>query len=367
MKKQNFCHLLISTGGLENRVFREVEALSQCNIEQTVIMPEGGNPWKSDNYHIITYQSASRLGRIIKCYLLALKMRARVYHLHDPELLILGWCIRLFTSAAIIYDAHRPTFHYFLWKFGSQNLYTRFKAAALKLIEVIGVIFIDGLIVAAPQTMKNIGRFCARKIEVFDYPELRVSTGNNRNNDYNLIHRGIIGKKADLDLLLEVYFQLRQEVSDARLIISSRFEEDLLPEAKKIAVEMSLENIVFCSNESEWRSWAGENAIGLSLTTENDFFQRSQQPEILEFMAMGLPVVCGLTPFTEAVVADGETGLIYREYHPLPISETIFLLWRDKQVFRELGKNGLIDVERKFNWSLMSGCLCNFYRQVYKI
>ncbi len=312
---------------------------------------------------IIHCGKAGRLVSVISSYYQALKLRARVYHLHDPELLILGWCFRMFTSAAIIYDAHRPTYHYFLWKFGARNFITRFKAAVLKLVEIIGVIFIDGLIVAAPQSLKNIGRFSPQKVLINNYPRLPVKTVTG-SNGHNLLFRGSLCNREEMNLLLEVFFQLKLQYANVSLLIAGVVEDDLIPLFEKQVVEMSLENIVRVDQNTDWEQWFGSGSVGLSITTDNDYYQRSQQPEVLEYMARGIPVVCGRTPFTEEVVADNDTGLIYRKAAPLEISENVIILWSDKNQRREMGARGMTVVSMQYNWSIMAGRLCNFYRRI---
>ncbi|MFH1851116.1 MAG: glycosyltransferase [Candidatus Neomarinimicrobiota bacterium] len=348
------------------RTLQEALALSDCCENQTIIMPGDGLPDVPAGIKIVTYRQHWRLARIIKCYYLAFKSRARIYHLHDPELLILGWCIRLFTNAAIIYDAHRPTFHYFLWKFNTDSLLARFKAGVLKIIEIIGVIFIDGLIVAAPRSLAGIGRFCRRKVWIGDYPgEITVSSDALPDSLPIIIYGGELSHPADVNCILQAFFQVRLELPQAVLVLTGHFSKDFLPILRVTIQDMLLEEAVILAGPAGWSAYADTAVIGLATPNENEYFQRGRQPEILEFLARGIPVICGRSPFTEELVAEGETGIVLPDLVPLRVSETILSLYRQPALRAEMGCNGRRLITAKYGRDELKEKICKFYHSLF--
>ncbi|MBC8403388.1 MAG: glycosyltransferase [Candidatus Marinimicrobia bacterium] len=339
MKPDNYCHLTIQSHPAEERIVKEARIL-RATCSQIIIAPGDGGEIVQDGVRIVNYRYRSPLMSVFTSYYLALKMRARVYHLHDPELLILGWCFRLITSGAVIYDAHRPTFHYFLWKFGPAGVLLRLKAALLKLIETIGVIFIDGLIMAAPLSKKGIGRFCHRKIVIRDFPEIEstkiqypLSPGK------VLIYRALMEKPADLNLILETFLQVHLVLPDTRLVLACPVPDGFDPVLVGRLHEIKLEQQVIVADKTGWKQLCRQNTIGLATPNSNEYFQRSEQSEIYEYLALGIPVICGRTAFTEKIVAEKETGIVLKNLTPLNISETVIKLFSDERLSSQMSIN----------------------------
>ncbi len=351
MKSPNHCHLTIQTYIAGGRIVKEARELAVSGT-QIIIAPGDGGTINQAGIRIVSYRYKPPLMRVFACYLIALKLRARVYHLHDPELLILGWCFRLFTSAAVIYDAHRPTFHYFLWKFGPTNTKLRFKASILKLIEMIGVIFIDGLIVAAPQSLKGIGRFCPRKIIVRDYPDVvQPEERSYSGSAGNLIYRGLIEKRADLNLILETFFQVQLTLPETTLILASPVPDGFDPVLIGRLKEIKLVDQVIIADKTAWKHSSTQWSIGLATPNRDDFFQRSEQPEIYEYLTNGIPVICGRSRFTEQIVAENETGIVMEKLDPLKLSETTIKLFSDKRLLTQMSKNARQLNNQRFSWN----------------
>lgn len=366
MDTGKYCHLTIQPYLTEQRIFKEARALRDYCPETVIIAPGDGAESFRNGIRVVTYYAKSPLLRIIKSYYLALKMRTRVYHLHDPELLILGWCFRLFTSAAIIYDAHRPTFHYFMWRYGPGGFTTRFKATVLKFIEILGIVFIDGLIMASPRSKKGIGRFCQRKIFIPNFPETAlVEAQPNNKGKFALVYRWVIEKQVDLELILESFFQVLLVQPDVRLILagpkSSHLNSGLISRLRELRIESS----TTFANLDDWFEQCGKNNIGLAVPNDDDYYRRGEQPEIYEFLAHGVPVICGRTPFTEAIVGDRETGLVLKILNPLNISEAVLKLFADNEKFHESRENARRLAAHEFSWSKQVNRLNQFYRSIF--
>lgn len=359
----NYCHLTISTEALEERVLKETTSLQDCCPQITIIAPGDGQVSHAGRVRLVTYRQRSRLIMIINAYLLALRLRARVYHLHGPELLILGWCFRLLTSAAIIYDAHYPTYHYFLWKFGPPTLLARFKATVLKLIEVIGVIFIDGLVMAAPRSRPGVGRFCRRKICVCNYPRPKAEPEPvEAETPLTLVYSGLTEKVRDLELILDAVFLVKLEYPEIELVITRPLAHRVAAGFDQLLAEFHLNDAVHLQPEFYRQLPRNRRLLGLATPNEDDFFQRSQQIEVFSYLAHSIPVICGRTPFTEDAVAEWETGVVLKNYIPLTVSETILELEADEQRRKQMGARGAEAVRRQFSWGTMAHRLCNFYR-----
>jgi hypothetical protein len=108
--KGTICHLTSVHPRFDNRIFwKECCSLSKI-FKVFLIVADGRGQQVYDNIEIIDIgHIRNRLKRIIsspfKILKLALKFRAKVYHIHDPELMIAGILLKLFRRK-VIFDIH---------------------------------------------------------------------------------------------------------------------------------------------------------------------------------------------------------------------------------------------------------------------
>lgn len=359
----NYCHLTVAVGPLAPRLLREAQALRTERTPVIIIAPETGTCDVPAGINLVTYRRHVLLLRVFVAYFWALRWRAQVYHLHDPELLILGWCFRLFIKAAVIYDAQRPTFHYFLWKYGPSTFFLRHKAAVLKLIEIVGVIFIDGLIVAAPRSLQGIGRFCPRRIVLNDFAPAGPPAVAPQPEPV-LIYRGLCAAPVKLNLILEAFFQLCLE-TPVRLVLAGTVPAEQIPALERELRELRLTENVIRAGDEDWHDYCGAATVGLATPNDDDFFRRGEQPEIYEYLAAGIPVVAGRTPFTEAAVAERETGLVLKTLTPLNIKSAVLRLLADPAARRRMGANGRRLSAGEYSWDRAAERLVAFYQGLF--
>ncbi|MBV8222355.1 MAG: glycosyltransferase, partial [Candidatus Eremiobacteraeota bacterium] len=108
-------HLTTVHQPLDARIFhKEAKALRQHGYDVSVIA-QGTRSFTRDGIRIIPIRpSTSRVGRVtLTAYSMlaaSLRVDADIYHLHDPELIPLGFLLRL-RGKAVIYDAHEDLPH----------------------------------------------------------------------------------------------------------------------------------------------------------------------------------------------------------------------------------------------------------------
>jgi len=175
----------------------------------------------------------------------------------------------------------------------------------------------------------------------------------------------VIEKQVDLELILESFFQVLLVQPDVRLILagpkSSHLNSGLVSRLRELRIESS----TTFANLDDWFEQCGKNNIGLAVPNDDDYYRRGEQPEIYEFLAHGVPVICGRTPFTEAIVGDRETGLVLKILNPLNISEAVLKLFADNEKFHESRENARRLAAHEFSWSKQVNRLNQFYRSIF--
>ena len=111
-----------------------------CNYDTYLILADGKGTVKDENVQIIDVENftGSRLRRItisaFKVFRMSLKNNYSIYHLHDPELIIYGYILKLL-GKKVIFDVHEEVSNQILTKPYLNKHILRIISIAYKYIE----------------------------------------------------------------------------------------------------------------------------------------------------------------------------------------------------------------------------------------
>ena len=155
MKK--ICHLTILNPVLHTRIFyKEARSQQRAGFFVSIIgRSNESKPFVQDEIRCIPFPLQTRtslkrwfaFGWILK---LALLEKADIYQIHTPELLLVGWILKQWTNAKIVYDVHED---YILNTLHGKHYPTFFKkifAFAIKIVERWASSWLDAAIYAEP-------------------------------------------------------------------------------------------------------------------------------------------------------------------------------------------------------------------------
>ncbi|MCP4148173.1 MAG: glycosyltransferase family 4 protein [bacterium] len=111
-KKIKVCHLTSVHPSRDTRIlYKECKTLAEAGYEVTLIAKNGEKDETVEGVRIISFPLIrNRILRILfsplRMFRMAVKQKANLYHYHDPELLITGLLLKIFTRGKVIYDIH---------------------------------------------------------------------------------------------------------------------------------------------------------------------------------------------------------------------------------------------------------------------
>jgi len=111
MQKIKVCHLTTAHDPFDDRIFhKECKSLANAGYDVTLIAQHDKDDFV-DGIKVLALKIAkSRIHRFLGLNLSllykAILQKADIYHFHDPELLIAGTLIKIFTFKKVIYDTH---------------------------------------------------------------------------------------------------------------------------------------------------------------------------------------------------------------------------------------------------------------------
>ena len=370
------CHLTNVHSLYDQRVFyKEARSLAMAGYDVTLVGPgfdeEGGC---REGVRVVPVPvPRSLLGRMMGLWRVmraALSTGARLYHLHDPELLPVGVMLRVLRKR-VIYDCHEhfsQTAHVRRWVPG---ILSGPLAFLLDRGEPLLAGWLDGVIGVVEEqhdrfrrvpfeTVRNYPR-----LELFPYREIQAT-----NSDRWLLHVGTLSRARGSLFLLEMMQHLRRTHPQARLRLIGRYhgaEErtDFLRELER----SGLQDVVDCRPDG-----VPHDRLAQMIRTHETGLLPTQPPppsmmpwlptKLFEYLACGLPVVASALPAIRQAQGAHEWGSLVEPGEAEAYAAAIGHLLDHPEMAIEKGKRGRQLVEMQFNWQVEADRLTAFYERI---
>jgi len=363
------CHLTSVHPLNDTRIFhKECKSLAQAGHDVTLIIQHNKDE-VIDGVRIIGLREPrNRFERIfwvtIKVFYYALKQKADVYHFHDLELIPAGLVLKLLGNK-VIFDVHENSPQDILNKEWFGPLWVRkIVAFGVSIIEKIGEVFFDVIIVARPDIAEHFNRAKTRVItnaailEVIDgAPDISVEK-----------QKPVIIYAGNLTHIRGI-----KEIVQAMEIIGDKAElwllgnwdlESFKRECEKLA---SWRYVRFLGYKSvqEVYSYMKKCDIGIVtfLPAPNHLTTLPNKP--FEYMACRLPVIMSNFEYWRGIF--NGCALFVDPKSPQQIAERINALLGNGDLRAKLGSVGRKFVEQKYSWEAERKKLFEVYENLGKL
>jgi glycosyltransferase involved in cell wall biosynthesis len=361
-------HLTSAHGPFDVRIFhKECRSLARAGYEVIEI----GNFEFNGIVDGVTIRGLNRRsGRLLRgtvslVYIAREAIRAAgdLYHLHDPELLLVGLLLRA-AGKRVIYDIHEDLPRTVLFKAYLPHKVRKPLMWATELTENMLARQMSGLIAATPALAERFSRFKNNTIAVNNYVILDEFTPRSRLVD-------------DAQRPAITYYG---GMSTERGLHEMLAAMDLIP--KELAVKLELAGTFYVQEQQnrvmagpEWQHvlWHGELGradlasllsrvqVGLVVLHPHPAYLTSHPTKLFEYMAAGIPVVASDFPLWRSIVENADCGLLVDPFNPSAIAGAIERLITDPDEAKRMGMRGRQAVERHFNWGKEEQSLLSFY------
>jgi glycosyltransferase involved in cell wall biosynthesis len=146
------------------------------------------------------------------------------------------------------------------------------------------------------------------------------------------------------------------------LIGDGKFKDAMM---QKIPDELK-QNIIFLGKIDNIESYINIFDIGV-LCTNTNVHQEGISNSIMEYMALGKPVIATEGGGTNEIVIDKITGFLIPPYDPKILADKIVYLIENKQLSTKLGINGLNRVKDTFSIEKMCSQFYSLYDELIKL
>ncbi len=308
-----------------------------------------------------------RLKNMGQLFKKALQSEVRIFHFHDPELLLVGLLLRLL-GRRVVYDVHEHFPQAVKVRPWVPNRLRRPLAWAVDRGETFIARHLDGVVGVVDEQAE---RFAQRPfVAVKNYPRLECFSPakEGRQPHFELIHLGSLSPARGGFFLLEIARLLVQKGLDFRLLCLGNFHGAAARDRF-----MALREEYGLCEQVVWR--AGNmpyEALGPLLSRASVGLIPGQVSEqnnlpfvptkLFEYLACGLPVVASDLPSLRRFRDQGNWGYVVKADDAHAHAWAIAHLLRNPEEAKALGRRGRQAVEECWNWDIEAEKLAAFYR-----
>ncbi len=302
----------------------------------------------------------------------ARRLRASVYHLHDPELIPLGLWLKATTGARVIFDCHEHNAAYLRQKRYLHPLLRRALAVGMESAEWLASRSFDAIVTADRGVAELYRGFGARKVvTIHNFPHLdlflRQHAGDDRERPYDLVYHGSI-PRYHLQVAFDVAEALRARGRRARWLFFGRCPELdwARDEAARrgFAADFTIDDNLLPHDQVAARVVQGK--IGFIPLPDLPKFQHNIPTKLFEFMALMMPIVLSDLPPSRPFVGDGACAVMVPPDDPGAYAAAIMRLLDDPELRRTMGAEGRRRIERKYNWQHEASHLLELYANLVR-
>ena len=364
------CHLTTVHNRYDTRIFSKMCKSLSHDFDVTLLVADGNGDESKDLINIFDIGdfSGSRIVRMSlgSYYILrkSLKLRADLYHFHDPELIIIGLVLKCL-GKSVIYDVHEDVPRQVLRKHWIPTIYKTPLSFIISKVESLCAVFFDAVVTVTPTIAQ---RFSSKKvIEVRNYPSLRefeigYSKGSCSAERSNAIYVGAISKERGILQMIEAF----KETSHT-LVLGGKFTNNNIELQSRNS--KGWENVEFIGwlQRDEVTNILTKSLVGLVVLQPTGDYEDALPVKLFEYMAAGVAVISSDFSLWKDIVDIEMCGICVDPTSPQLIRASLDYLLCNPSIAVEMGRRGRAAILKKYNWESESKKLVARYYTILRL
>lgn len=340
------------------RIFhKEIKTLQNAGYEISMIVQCGESGCKEGVDIVAIPPVTSRLKRFFlvmpRMCIAAFRQKADVYHFHDPDLIVAGFLLKLFTRSKVIYDVHEDVPRQILSKYWIPVLARKPMAFIFNFIEKNTAKKFDAVIAATPSIA---GRFSgARVLCVANYPLLSyfkpvMDTGKKLHlSAFTAIYAGALERIRGIKEIISALALVSPECPITLKLAGKFSEPAFFQELAMMPGWSKVEFLGYMTLTKTYEELAQADAGMVTFLPEPNHID-AQPNKMFEYMAAGLPIIASDFPLWKEMIEGGQCGICVDPLKPEKIATALEFLARNPREAEKMGNRGRKAVQEMYNW-----------------
>ncbi|MDP6578088.1 MAG: glycosyltransferase family 4 protein [Candidatus Marinimicrobia bacterium] len=287
-----------------------------------------------------------------------------IFHFHDPELLWVGFMVKLF-RIKVIYDVHEDTRAAAQIREWIPQLLRGILGGLVHVFELFGQWIFNGVILAEDSYFSN---FPAndRTVAIRNYVRVDDSALHFRNQSKRILYAGSVTVARGIgDLLDAVAILQREDPEIGATIIGSGPADDKkeLEELRRRLPDPASIEFIDYIDFGKLKELAQNYYLAVVPLRRTKNYERSIPTKILDYMNWGLPFVYSRLQLTEELFGQHSGGVGFEPGDVEDLARNLRRLLTEKNLYDQLRNEGKSKVGR-FDWSGEEKTLLKLYDRV---
>lgn len=354
----------------DTRIFhKEAVSLAKLGYDVTLYAVESNHEYENNipQLQVVTFSPKSMVKRWkiwMQLYKIATHSDAEIVHIHDPELLPLGYCLQRMHGKKVIFDMHEDFLAVLERKKIGQLSLPRWALKLVATTEKKMLQKMSAVIYAEKYYKENYGVLTTEQVDIYNYPFLRETIEIEKYEIPTLIYAGAIHEIRGFKEMLTVSKLLKEAKYSFQLLIVGKVPKRLELYAEQFVQKNELKNEVRLIGRldlSELMTYYAKSHIGLAILHPETNYLRSLPTKVFEYMSVSLPYVLSNFELYERLAKETKSGYTVNPLSPNEIASQIQALLDERVKQTELGANGYQQHVTNFNWSIEERKLGELY------
>lgn len=365
------CHITSTHKRYDVRVFwKECVSLAKKGYSVTLLVNDINSDEYLEGVNIVStgHQSKNRVERIFSqrlLYNMALSIDAKLYHIHDPDLLPLARRLKRHRKK-VIFDSHEDTpaqvfdSEWIPKKLRSlvSNSYEKYENRTLRML--------DAVVTVTPRIAKRLSRTNHNTVVVTNYPQID-------NSDFSRLDEHFAQKPSVICFAGNISEQYHHEgvitaieyLENVKYVLAGLCSPKYLRKLKNLPGWRNVDYLGWIPYDKVKNIYA-LSTLGVSIHFSNQSKDEGSlgSLKLFEYMSSGLPVVCSNYRLFQEIVENNKCGLCVDPKDINEISKAFEYIIRNPEEARRMGENGRQAIIKVYNWSSQESVLLDLYRRL---
>lgn len=369
--KTKICHITSVHNRYDGRIFKkQCKSLKNQGFDVVLLVNDLLNDEVIDDVQIVStnHQTSSRIRRFINSGSMLLKkaveIDAEIYHLHDPDLLIVGNKLKKL-GKKVIFDSHEDFPIDISEKEWIPNILRKVISKIYMVYEKKSIRNYDAVITVSPHIVERLKEINPNTFMITNYPIIKDNIGQSdyvyelRNNI--ICFAGSVNK----DWGHHVAIDAIEEIDNVKYILVGPSSDCYMSELtqKKSWSKTDYRGVV---DFSEVQKIYNEAKVGIAIhyTKSLDGKGTLGNTKLFEFMEAGLPVICSDYPLWDEIVKKYNCGISVNPRDINEVKRAIEYILSNPVEAKKMGGNGVKAVHSEYNWKSQEPILIKVYTQL---